>query len=87
MGRSELSGQAQFRKYDREIRFYTLYFCEQTAICRPQPTSGDQNTVKTTRPANFLPNAFVPLCKAIIVPYMTHPIISLRFRVTAQSVT
>ena len=49
-----------------------------------RPTSGDQNRVKTAPQPNFAQKAFVPLCIPVFSPFMAHPNILLRFRVTPK---
>ena len=65
MGRSDLSGQAEFQKSWKKHFFNTSYFCWRIAFGRPHLTSGDQNTVNTNPHPIFTKKAFGPLCNAI----------------------
>ena len=47
----------------------TSYFCKQIAFCRPQPILDDKTI--------FVRRAFVSLCIAIILPFRTHPNITI----------
>ena len=79
-------GKFYFENCGRYSFLLHLIFLLTDRFCRPQPTSDDQNTVKTAPQPIFANKAFGPLCIAITWPFMTHPSISLRFQVTARRV-
>ena len=60
------------------------YFCWQLAFYRHLPTSGRQNTVKTTPQPLFVNKAFVALYVSIILPIGPIPISLFLFELEAE---
>ena len=73
-----------FENCGRILNATPPYFCWQLAFYRHLPTSGRQNTVKTTLQPRFVNSAFVALYVSIISPIVPIPISLFVFELEAE---